>query len=349
MEKNRIPIDGEPCGILAIPIPESGDLRFAELIRRYYDALGKSGGDRILWRPIDDPRMTDDAYERLRTNEQKESDEYSAKKYDSYKKCRGGADHHLAREYNTLAENLDVSDAMRPCVFFATNPPVGPRPILHLSHKLLETRELQNQLGDFLVSEFCEGLVEEVLEDGYLTEDSMLQFEYQIRRIEREAQSIDAQIRRAAINPTPGSYTRYVSPSGVELLDKVKYEEIKEKRGEIDLLIDVIGECVFCRSGRSVKMIFLRKRAIRILAEIIEADRPVRPNLTPTGSRCETDRSAYNTFYEGRKVLRDSLKGAPQLFRISRGLGKHESLFEFNPPKTLKWALLLPVNHHKSM
>ena len=349
MLRNRVPIDGEPCGVLAIPIPEAGDARFVELIRRYFDELGASGGARILWRPIDDPRRTDAAYEELRTDEQKTSDKYSTKKFDSYVRNRGGADHHISRENSILAEQLGIAKSERPCVVFASSPPVGPKPVLHIPKTYLETREKQNLLGEFLVQSIGENIVTEVLENGYLTADSMERFSGRIGIIEEEILSIDEQCSGSVMATSSGSYGRLVGPTDVKYFDKITYDEITKSRKSFHLQIDVIQGRVFYKSGRKVKNVRLRNRVIRILAEIVEADRSVKPSSTPTGGTCASIRSAYNSFYEGRKIVEESVKGNPSLFCISRGVGPFDSHFEFQPPNDINWALILPRDYPKML
>lgn len=344
MQNRAIPIDGELCGVVAIPVPEQGDLRFVDLIDRFIIALGRSGADRILWRPIGNPRSTDEDYESIRSREQQIDDEYSARKYDDLVASRGGDRHHRIREYDNLPKVLKIAMDERPCIVFTTNPPVGRRCVLKVPRRMLASRDSENALGDWLVENISAKIVESVLRDGYLNVDSMARLVKRIAELESELYKLQPEIKAERVMPH-GAYAKLVVNGDESYLNRNEYEDLVEvRRRDFQLLVDVPGGRVYCRKGRRQRMTTLRPRAIRILAEVMVTDRPILIYETNTGKMCASDKAAINAFCVARAAVQQSGGYSAPLFTTRRSLTGARGTYEFTPSQSLIWGIVAPVD-----
>lgn len=340
MRNSGVPIDGEPCGILAIPIPERGDPRFAELVDRFLDALGRSGADHIVWRPIANPRSTDEAYEQMRSPEQAKADEYSAGKYDSYVAKRGGERHHRSREVNTLAALLRIGDESRPCIVFRSSPSLGRKIILRIPRNAFQSRDSENVLGDWLVENISCRIVEDVLNDGFLNKESMVRLELRLAELERDLYGL-LSTTEAALKLPRTAFARLVVGMNESYISRDEYDDlVASRRRTFQLFVDVLGGNVYCRKGPRQRTVPLRPRAVRILAEVIAAGRPIRIRETNTGELCASDDAAINAFHEARAAVQRSGRYAPPLFSTRRSFSAGRATYLFSPPETFLWGIV---------
>jgi len=343
MVRTKVPIDDEPNAVVVWPLPEVGDLRFVELIRRYSVALGDSGGVRLVWRPIDDPRRTDSSFEKLRPEGHEATEARAVTAYDQSVSERGGADHHLMLEYRTLTGMLKVTSRELPCLVVGARPQRGRDIVFHVPRKHLRSREAQNALGDFLVATFTAELVTSALnQDGYLTAQSMEEIRTILGEAERKlaAQDIGS---GATVHVTGDTSSLIViDANGESLVSKSELDARLSDPQAYDLIVDVARCEARCRSKRGLKTIHIRDRVVRILALVIRAQRPVSmKEVIKDHDKCAL-RAAYNSFSEGRHDVRSALPGSPQLFVTTRTAVRGESRFEFVPPPELRWLLICP-------
>lgn len=169
----------------------------------------------------------------------------------------------------------------------------------------------------------------------------------------------DADVGTIPPDPAPGSatdggpedgravaYCRVRTGRDTRYATKAAYEGLLQDRDRYDLFIDGMTREAHGRdgAGRS-RCAKLTVRELGLLAEYIEAARPMRPRATKTGARCLSDLAAVKLFEKARAKVDVKLgRYEYRAFRLHRNPAERSlKAYEFAPPKAFRYCLILPV------
>ncbi len=157
---------------------------------------------------------------------------------------------------------------------------------------------------------------------------------------------LESGVRGVSADPDRDAYCRVITRSGLRRLTKDQYQALLRSREDFDLFIDGMSREARCREGRGAPRVSrLTPKELGILADYLEAARPLRPRATRTGSRCLSSESACRLFEAARRKVDVKLgRYAYRAFRLHRNpTDRRLKAYEFAPPAELTYCLILPV------
>lgn len=141
-------------------------------------------------------------------------------------------------------------------------------------------------------------------------------------------------------------YCRAITREGLRRLDKAQYGKLLEGRNKYQMFIDGFTREVICidakgkpRAGR------LSPKEMGILADYIEAAKPLCPRSTKTGRSCASASAASRLFVEARRKADLNLSRYKyRAFRLHKdSADPNLNAHEFAPPGDLLYCLILPA------
>ncbi len=147
-----------------------------------------------------------------------------------------------------------------------------------------------------------------------------------------------------AETPPPDFYCRAITHRGSRTLTKAQYAALLRRRSAYDMFINGMTRETICRKGkakpRSEK---LGPKELRILIDVIEARKPVALRKTETGRSCPSRTTASHLFERARAKADLQLgRNKYRAFRLHRGPTAADTTYEFDPPNTLKFCVIIP-------
>lgn len=143
-----------------------------------------------------------------------------------------------------------------------------------------------------------------------------------------------------------GNYCRVITREGTRSANKAQYEKLLEGRNKYDMFIDGFTREAICRDAKcKPRMAKLSPKEKGILADYIEAAKPLCPRSTKTGRVCASASAASRLFVEARRKA--DLKLSRYKYRAFRlhkdSADPNLNAHEFAPPDDLIYCLILPA------
>lgn len=176
----------EPCvyGLIAFPVP-TPDGELLTLVQKYAHHLGRSGGEAIVWRPIDNPRSTDEIYRRQRTAEMEDADRHAVERFDDGAAQAGSRRHYIGGEYARAIQSFGLQRQKLPVILLIARPPLDMHAILCLDDRLFAQRATSQALANILLRELSERKLMAFSEGGAITARSMRQIQRHLDHVRR--------------------------------------------------------------------------------------------------------------------------------------------------------------------
>ena len=343
-------------GLVLLPIPSpNGEL--TRLVNAYGHLLGDAGGERLLWRPICNPRGTDAVYRRQRTKAMERVDKLCLADFEAGVTESGSEAHYIRGEYLEAVKEFGLRPRDLPVILFLALEPVNARAVLHIDHRMFTNARRRKILGDLLVEDLSEEKVLRHCADGVFTRSGMDELQAYLATVEKKISELarggsasqtrldELPARRDGLeNAGADAYAFAYDPGGKrEPLSERAYEELHKRRNEYDFFIDGMT----CRGFKRAEAGQVHQEASLTGAEFnmilfYVTRKGFRLPKTRSGNSTVDPKTARRTLQAARKKVDIKKGGAFTLFAMRRGAPGEPSLYAFNPPEGSTWMVIAP-------
>lgn len=350
---------GRVHGLIVFPIPTpEGEL--TRFVRTYAHVLGDSGGERLLWRPIGDPRQVDDIYRRQQTPTMAQVDNASAAQFKREVAKAASQDHYIAGQNLLAGKRYGIRQSDLPVILFLACEPVNAHAVMHVDDRMLKSERCRRALADLLADEVSEQSVWRFADDGAFTRASVKRLQQHLVSVERKichaanqsesltrSASAGRRYRAASGNAKTSSASAYAVVTGSDRhqsrLSKKQYEALVRERKKYDFLIDGLAHKCFKRTSpaKPHSEAKLTVSEFALLRAYILSGRRHRPIEFRWNDASPDEMSAIRLFNAARRKadIREG-SGSFTLFRTHQGRSANLRTFEFDPPSTVRWLLI---------
>lgn len=348
------PVEDSVCGLLVIPIPTPrGEL--TSLVTAYGNHLGDAGGERLLWRTLDDPRLHDALYARQRTPAMARGDRASVREYLELGREQYLKDHYITAEYLALMQELGLPSQVAPLIVFAALDPVDMLAVLPLDVGMFTDCVREKALADHLLTDLSQEKILEFAAAGQFTPDSMQRLQQylaemgpKLRMSTGLAQPIggdrDSGAIASATEAADGQ--AYATVMGFDqerrLLTKAAYCDIVKDLSGYDYVIDgVTRECHRRRQvGAPMRTQTLTPGQFCMIRGFIVTEGVHSPREFYVG-KSTSFRTIMRQFDSARQMVEQpDTAGQFVLFKMHKRPTAAERSFEFSPPSEVRWLFL---------